>query len=133
MPSLLERCYYPLAVAVAASFLGCIYSENQVYGRFRSDSCKYGVFNKWISDSELCCDDVYRSNDWICIAAYDNISSIMTSGLAWALPLLPLILSFIFDIRSIDSNKAKIYLSRLGFYILLFSYRTVSLNSNIFI
>ncbi len=122
-----ERRYftYTLFAALSAGLFGWLYSEGHVYTRFRSAQCSTGVLNKMIEDSSLCCHG-HRSYDWVCVAAYDQITAVMSSGWAWILPLLPWLAAAGREKYSETKDSTRPATLRRGaFYLALFLYRTV--------
>ena len=122
-----ERRYftYTILAALSVGLAGWLYSEGHVYTRFRSDECSTGVLNKMIEDSSLCCSG-HRSYDWVCVAAYDEITTVMSSGWAWILPLIPLLAAARREKLSATSDSSHPNALRRGiFYLALFSYRVV--------
>lgn len=79
------------------------------------------MFNRAVPNSARCCDD---ENDWVCAAAYDELTASMSSAWAWALPLAPLGMRALGEGLSASPLRSQLW-RRLGIYVTVFSYRTV--------
>jgi hypothetical protein len=113
-----------IAIGSFVAVLGCLYGSNQVYSRYRGEQCSAGVFCHSVRDSAVCCEGP-RKDDWVCVAAYDDVTSAMSGILAWILPLLPLLLAALSDLL-FESDKQRPGILRRGLaYVILFAYRTV--------
>ena len=117
---------YTILVVTGICLFGAILNEGRLYGRYKNNNCvRGGVFELSTSWSEMCCEG-YHADDWVCLASHDKIERLLTKG-AWILPLVPLFLPMIwgFAVNDIPDNLPVLFRRRIGYYLMLFSYRTV--------
>lgn len=109
-------------------FIGGLLSGGHVYGRFKSGTCRVpgGIFARTIPASDICCNyDSYHADNWVCLAAFDNIERFLTQ-FAWVAPLIPTLIAFFMDLawrRSVVTS----HLRKIGVFLMAFGYRTLIL------
>ena len=96
-------------VVVILVLVGCgINDLEDKYSRYsHPQTCSKGVLALNMKSSEFCCDDPLHQTEWICLAAYDFVNSVMTSLHAFYIPLLPSIFTLITDVLYFDNGTAK--------------------------
>lgn len=115
---------FVVAICIVAMMFGISLNDGSIYTRYRTDDCDHGILNYKRAGSTLCCDNHYHSNDWPCVAAYDSMSHMLSSYWCWVLPLMPLLMTVLRDVRY--RNPLSKHLRRLYAYVVIFIYRTVS-------
>jgi hypothetical protein len=114
---------YTILATIGICVVGAILNEGRVYGRYRSATCSGGVFELSTPGSELCCSG-YHADDWVCLGSRDALERALTRG-AWLLPLVPLAIRIIFCLAQSGVYHNLSLFKRIGFYLTMFSYRTV--------
>ena len=112
MSSVPENKYIVTVLTVVVIILvlvGCgINDLEDKYSRYsHPQTCSKGVLALNMKSSEFCCDDPLHQTEWICLAAYDFVNSVMTSLHAFYIPLLPAIFTLITDVFYFDNGTAK--------------------------
>jgi hypothetical protein len=105
---------------IAAIILGLVQMEGNKYLRVRLKGCPIAVLQRDTPDSLFCCTG---ANTPVCLAANDSFTIMLSSALAWLLPLLPWAVGAGFALASHDGTHWPL-LRRLGLYIFIFVNRT---------
>ena len=100
-----------------------------------TSSCSLEVFVRNVKNSQLCCSDEYHKNDWVCIAVTDSFTSILSSSMAFVIPLLPWLFNTLVEYYGrVCLNWSHFNLTnafkRFAMYSALILVRTVSLFDN---
>ena len=135
------------AVTVVLVLIGCGLNDLQdKYSRYSHlQTCTKGVLALNMKSSEFCCDEPLHQTEWICLAAYDFVNSIMTSVHAFYIPLLPALCTFLVDVLFVGTGgtksemessripwggnfalKLQTFIEKLKYRVGLILYRTVS-------
>lgn len=95
--------------------------NNHKFSRSRNTPCTHGILVLNEADSHTCCASPHHANSWVCIASFDYMNNIISSKLAFVIPLLPLFANVVFA----GDWRGKRWLKRLLVYLALFILRTV--------
>ena len=125
--------------------LGCaINNLGQKYTTGTTAHCRTELFILSVPNSNICCDPELKlhNEDWVCVAAKDSTTKMLSFYMAYAIPLAPWVLNVLLDKYrdssfrfSIDRSNSSVVQSlyrflrphflRLGMYAVIFAFRLV--------
>lgn len=108
-------------VGSAINYRGAKFSRVSKYAKMNLKSCNHEMFDRNSPNTLLCCDD---NPQWMCLAAQDQFTQLLSSRLAFVLPLIPWIFNSSYDLWYYGSKGINLAGQRLSIHMTLILLRT---------